>query len=51
MAQEIKKSEGLTTTPAPRSSDPALRAEMDHVFNSFLGRRWISLSRAGWGEC
>ena len=38
MAQEIKK---VTTssTPAPRYVDPfsAMRAEMDRVFNSFLG--------------
>lgn len=54
MAQEIKKSEG-TATPSPRYSDPfsSLRAELDHVFNSFLGRSFgglPSLSRAGWGE-
>lgn len=54
MAQEIKKSEG-TTTPAPRYTDPlsAMRAEMDRVFDSFLGRSFgglPSLSRSGWGD-
>ena len=54
MAQEIKKAEG-TSPPAPRYSDPfsAMRAEMDRVFDSFLGRGFSgfpSLTRAGWGE-
>jgi hypothetical protein len=43
MAQEIKKadaSDASTTTPAQRYVDPfaAIRAEMDRVFDSFLGR-------------
>jgi HSP20 family protein len=38
MAQEIKKAEG-TATPVQRYVDPfsAMRAEMDRVFDSFLG--------------
>src|SRR5512137_2264463 len=54
MAQEIKKAEG-TTAPARRYADPfsAMRAEMDRVLDSFLGRSFggfPSLSRSGWGE-
>jgi len=50
MAQEIKKAEASTTTPARRYIDPftAMRAEMDRVFDSFLGRgfaRFPVLSR------
>ena len=43
MAQEIKKSEPAQT-PASRATDPfsAMRAEMDRVFDTFLGGR-------GWG--
>ena len=51
MAQEIKKAEASTTTPAQRYIDPftAMRAEMDRVFNSFFGRgfsRFPVLSRS-----
>lgn len=51
MAQEIKKSE-TGTAPATRYSDPfsAMRAEMDRVFDSFLGRgfgRTPALYRGG----
>ena len=52
MAQEIKTAE-VTSSPAPRYSDPlsATRAEVDRVFDSFLGRDLrASLTRAGWGE-
>jgi HSP20 family protein len=50
MAQEIKKAEASTTTPAQWYVDPftAMRAEMDRVFDSFLGRgfgRFPVLSR------
>lgn len=43
MAQEIKKGE-TASTPAPRYMDPftAMRAEMDRVFDSFLGRGALS---------
>lgn len=49
MAQEIKKSEA-SGTPAQPYADPfsAMRAEMDRVFDSFLGRsfnRFPGLSR------
>ncbi len=54
MAQEVKKTE-TTSAPAPRYLDPfsAMRAEMDRVFDSFLGRGlagFPSLTRAGWKE-
>ena len=54
MAQEIKKP-GATTTPAQRYVDPftAMRAEMDRVFNSFLGRGFggfNALSRNEWSD-
>lgn len=54
MAQEIKKAE-RTTAPAQRYNDPfsAMQAEMNRVFDSFLGRSFgglPALSRAGWGE-
>lgn len=54
MAQEIKKGEIKTPAPA-RYTDPfsAMRAEMDRVFDSFLGRgfgRFPVLSPAGGGE-
>lgn len=54
MAQEIKKTEG-TSTPAPRYFDPfsAMRAEMDRVFDTFLGRGLSGLpamARSGWGD-
>jgi len=54
MAQEIRKAE-RTTAPAQRDNDPfsAMRAEMNRVFDSFLGRSFgglPSLSQAGWGE-
>jgi HSP20 family protein len=44
MAQEIKKSEPASA-PAPSRIDPfsAMRAEMDRVFDSFLGNRWGGL--------
>ena len=50
MAQEINKSE-QPTAPAPTYVDPftSMRAEMDRVFDNFLGRRWMdspSLFRA-----
>lgn len=54
MAQEIKKAE-VKPTPAQGYADPfaAMRAEMDRVFDRFLGRgfgRLPALSRAGWGD-
>ena len=54
MAQEIKKPEA-TQVPAPRYVDPfsAMRAEMDRVFDSFLGRdvgRFPSLWRENGSE-
>lgn len=54
MAQEIKKSD-IKTTPVPRYTDPftAMRAEMDRVFDAFLGRgtgRFPVLSPAGGDE-
>jgi HSP20 family protein len=44
MAQEIKKTEPASA-PAPARLDPfsAMRAEMDRVFDSFLGNRWGAL--------
>jgi HSP20 family protein len=45
MAQEVKKPEPATT-PAPRPVDPfsAMRAEMDRVFDNFLGGRgWLGM--------
>lgn len=41
MAQEINKSD-QPNTPAPTYADPfaSMRAEMDRVFDNFLGRRW-----------
>ena len=54
MAQEIKKA-GATTTPPQRYVDPfaEMRAEMDRVFNSFLGRgfgRFNVPSRNEWSD-
>ena len=54
MAQEIKKSD-IKTAPVPRFTDPftAMRAEMDRVFDSFLGRgfgRFPVLSPVGENE-
>lgn len=43
MAQEIKKADA-GSTPSARYVDPfsAMRAEMDRVFDSFLGRGWLT---------
>lgn len=54
MAQEIKKSD-IKTASVPRFTDPftAMRAELDRVFDSFLGRgfgRFPVLSPAGESE-
>lgn len=45
MAQEINKSD-QPTTPAATYVDPfaTMRAEMDRVFDNFLGRRWADTS-------
>ena len=44
MTLEIKKTEPAAA-PAPNRADPfaAMRAEMDRVFDSFLGNRWAGL--------
>ena len=44
MALEAKKSEPAAA-PAPNRVDPfaAMRAEMDRVFDNFLGNRWGGL--------
>ncbi len=54
MAQEIKKPE-TGTAVLPRYADPfaAMRAEMDRVFDTFLGSgfgRFAAPSRSEWGE-
>ena len=54
MAQEIKKA-GVTTPPPQRYVDPfaEMRAEMDRVFNSFLGRgfgRFSAPARNEWSD-
>jgi HSP20 family protein len=54
MAQEINKAEGAST-PGPRSTDPfsAMRAEMNRLFDTFVGRGFgdlPALSQVGWGK-